>query len=546
MAIILAGLSSIASAAGGASLEELQKEANSGDVESQYSLGLIYHFGRGVPKDYNQAILWYTKAAEQGSAKAQYELGQLYQTGRGTTINYLQAFQFFAQAAVQEHAKAQYSLALLYSQGLGVGRDYPEAIAWLTKASNKGLADAQYQLGLMYYKGTGVEQDDVLAQKWLTKAALQNNPKAQYQLGLFYCKDRGDENPHDYKEAVKWFSKAGAAGHVEAQYLLGVMYCRAEGVQQDYKTAAKWFIKAASQGSSRAQLVLGACYWNGKGVEVDYAESLKWMSLASMNGDKDAKWLKKEIREKMTPAQIEDATRRINKVIKLKGYIEKKDTPPKEEYQNTLNQEITSTGFLISSDGYILTAHHSVGSLETVQIVHNQTKYPAKVIAKNESIDAAILKVEGENFPYLPISIDKSVQIGDMVFTIGYPQISLQGTEPKFTEGSISSLTGTGDNPQFFQISVPVQPGNSGGPLVNDKGEVIGLVVARLNDMSSLLTTGTVSQNVNYALKSSLILPFLQTVPDLPSKIKSHGFAQNRAAAIESVKKSVILITSYN
>lgn len=546
MALILAGLSSIVSAAASISIEDLQKKANSGDIESQYSLALMYQLGRSVPKDYNQAILWYTKAAEQGSAKAQYELGRLYEIGAGTIKDYLQAFQFYAQAAVQEHPKAQYSLALLYSKGLGVGRDYPEAVTWFTKAANKGLADAQYQLGFMYYKGLGVDQDDLQAEKWLLKAAMQNNAKAQYQLGLLYCKDRGDEKPHDYKEAVKWFSKAGAAGHVEAQYLLGVMYCRAEGVPQDYKTAAKWFIKAAAQGSSRAQLVLGACYWNGKGVDVDYAESLKWMSLASMNGDKDAKWLKKELREKMTPAQIEEATRRINKVTKLKGYVAKKDDSQKEDEQNTANQEITSTGFFISSDGHILTAYHAVGSLETVQVLYNQKKYSAKVVSKNESIDAAILKIDGDKFPYLPVSSDNSVQTGDFVFTMGYPQISLQGTEPKFTEGSISALSGTGDNPQFFQISVPVQPGNSGGPLINDKGEVIGLIVARLNDMSSLLTTGAVPQNVNYALKSSLILSFLHTVPDLPARIKSHGFMQDRTAAIESAKKSVVLITSYN
>ncbi|OHB51548.1 MAG: hypothetical protein A2Y10_11810 [Planctomycetes bacterium GWF2_41_51] len=534
------------SAASSLSIDELTAKAQSGDLDSQLSLALMYQLGRSVPKDYNQSIMWYTKAAEQGSAKAQYELGQICENGRGTVQNYIQAFQWYAQAAVQEYAKAQYSLALLYSKGLGVGRDYPEAAAWFARAANQGLADAQYQLGLMYYKGTGIEQDDSLAEKWLTKAAMQNNAKAQYQLGLLYCKDRGDEKPHNYKEAVRWFSKAGAAGNIDAQYLLGVMYCRAEGVPQDYKTAAKWFIKAASQGSTRAQLVLGACYWNGKGVNIDYAESLKWMSLASMNGDKDAKWLKEELREKMSPAEIEDAQKRINRVTKLKGYLVKKDAPKGDPAGFTANSEITSTGFFITSDGYILTANHSVGKSGSVNILYNQKKYPAQVIAKNDSIDAAILKIDGNDFSYLPISPDKTAQTGDLVFTMGYPQISLQGTEPKFTEGSISALSGTGDNPQFFQISVPVQPGNSGGPLVNDKGEVIGLIIARLNDISALMTTGTVPQNVNYALKSSIVLSFLQTIPDLPAKIKSHGFMQDRTAAIDRAKKSVVLITSYN
>lgn len=527
------------------STDELLTQAQAGDADSQFSLGLIYYLGRSVPQDYNAAIKWFTKAAEQDNPKAQYELGQMYENGRGTIQNYLHAFQWYAQASVREYAKAQYSLGLFYRQGLGVGRDYPEAIEWFTRAANQGHDNAQFELGLMYYKGIGVEQDNDEAEKWLTKAAIQNNTKAQYYLGLLNCKDRSEEKQHNYKEAVKWFSKAGAAGHIDAQYLLGVMYCRAEGVSQDFKIAAKWFTKAASQGSSRAQLVLAACYWNGKGVAIDQVESLKWMTLASMNGDKDAKWLKEEIREKMTPAQVEESQKRINKVRKIKGFLAEKDTNAKEDAAGTVSVETTSTGFLINPDGFILTAFHSVGKSQSVRVLYNQKQYTAKVIDKNASIDAAVLKIDGNDFTYLPISQSTSVQTADSVFTLGYPQVSLQGTEPKFTEGSISSLSGPANNPQFFQISVPVQPGNSGGPLLNEKGEVVGLIVARLNDISALLSTGSVPQNVNYALKSTFILSFLESIPLLSQKITADGLPNDRSAAIERAKKSVVLITAY-
>ena len=79
------------------------------------------------------------------------------------------------------------------------------------------------------------------------------------------------------------------------------------------------------------------------------------------------------------------------------------------------------------------------------------------------------------NFPYLNIVSSSKVKAGDRVFTLGFPNIHLQGTEVKYTEGTISSLSGVANNPRYFQISTPVQSGNSGGPLVNEKGQVVGI-----------------------------------------------------------------------
>lgn len=524
------------------SFDEILANAQAGDANSQFSIGLMYQLGRNVGQDCNEAARWFLKSANQGNPKAQYELAQMYEKGQSVPQDYNTAMRWYTKAALQNYAKAEYSLGTFYNQGLGIGRDYEQAVTLFTKAANHGNGDAQLELGVMYLKGLGVDQNDTEAEKWLTKAAMHENVKAQYCLGLLYCKDRSDELQHNYSQAIKWFSKAGAQNHVDSQYLLGVMYCRGEGVPQDYKIAVKWFTKAASQGSSKAQLVLGACYWTGKGVTVDYAEALKWMSLATANGDKDAKILKTEMSRKMSDIEIEESQKRFNKIKNLKGFVIKKEQNGSENHSEKI--EITATGFFITPDGFLLTACHAVGKSDTVQIKYNKKQYNAKVVRKNESIDAAVLKVDGNDFSYLPLS-SAAAQTGDEVFTMGYPQVSLQGNEPKFTEGSISSLSGTGDNPNFFQISVPVQPGNSGGPLINQNGQVIGLVVARLNDISALLTTGAVPQNVNYALKSSYLQTFLQSIPDLSQKIKTDELLSSRSAAIDKAKKSVVLITTY-
>ena len=113
-------------------LELFKPFAEQGDAKAQYNLGIMYGYGRGVPRDYTEAIKWYRKAAEQGYVLAQYNLG------------------------------------IMYGYGRGVPQNNKEAVKWYRKAAEQGLAIAQYNLGLGYDKGKGVPQDYVLAYKWFS------------------------------------------------------------------------------------------------------------------------------------------------------------------------------------------------------------------------------------------------------------------------------------------------------------------------------------------------------------------------------------------
>jgi len=101
----------------------------------------------------------------------------------------------------------------------------------------------------------------------------------------------------------------------------------------------------------------------------------------------------------------------------------------------------------------------------------------AKVVQVDAANDLALLKATGRSAP-LPIAASRTVNLGGTVATIGFPDIGLQGFAPKLAKGEIASLSGAADDPRYFQISVPVQPGNSGGALVDDRGNVIGIVSA--------------------------------------------------------------------
>jgi S1-C subfamily serine protease len=204
----------------------------------------------------------------------------------------------------------------------------------------------------------------------------------------------------------------------------------------------------------------------------------------------------------------------------------------------------SGTGFLITSDGYIITADHVVSNAQSVKVLTNDGLLPAQVVRRSESEDIAILKIQDSNYSSLPLKSSRSVKLGSEVFTIGFPNIGLQGFEPKFTKGYISSLAGLQDKPKHFQISVPVQSGNSGGPLVDGDGNVIGVVVYMLSEEVTYQLTGNLPQNVNYAVKGSFVLAMLEAIPELASKLKQlySKNNSNHDKVVEQVKESIVLI----
>ena len=116
-------------------------------------------------------------------------------------------------------------------------------------------------------------------------------------------------------------------------------------------------------------------------------------------------------------------------------------------------------------------------------------------------------------FSALSFASRNSVRMGSDVFTIGFPNPLLQGVNKKLTDGVISSLTGHQDDIRLYQISVPVQPGNSGGALINENGNVVGIIVSILKAEAAFKISGALPQNVNYALKSTYALAMIDTVP---------------------------------
>jgi S1-C subfamily serine protease len=117
---------------------------------------------------------------------------------------------------------------------------------------------------------------------------------------------------------------------------------------------------------------------------------------------------------------------------------------------------------------------------------------------------------------------------------------------PKFAKGEIASLSGSQDDARYFQISVPVQPGNSGGALVDEHGNVVGVVSAKLDASAALAATGALPENVNYAVKSSFLLSFLESVPVVSAKLKEPITADRKFEdVVKSAQDAAVLVLVY-
>ncbi|MBL6448207.1 trypsin-like peptidase domain-containing protein [Fulvivirga sp. 29W222] len=205
------------------------------------------------------------------------------------------------------------------------------------------------------------------------------------------------------------------------------------------------------------------------------------------------------------------------------------------------NSVLTSgTGFAISQDGYIATNHHVIqGKKIKVRGVKGDFSktYEAKVVIEDRNNDLAIIKIEDSNFTtlgILPYKIDNNIaDVGASVFALGYPLRATMGDEVKLTNGIISSKTGFQGDVTAYQISVPVQPGNSGGPLFDSKGNVVGIINAK----------HALAENASYAIKTNYLLTLIQSVKNKVAVPTSNMLANKVLSdQVKFVKEFVYII----
>lgn len=301
-----------------------------------------------------------------------------------------------------------------------------------------------------------------------------------------------------------WSSDDGA-------YVLGILYCRDEP-QFKYKG----FIISADKGD-----------WKAGEIKV------QWLSLENNELCMGDWYAQNKLKATMVFKVSDRLIMSVNapreygtEVVLLKTY------PTSSSY----DVKGGGTGFAISENGLIVTAYHLIKGAKTIKVYLSKDSFvSAKLLHGDPTNDLAVLKIEKFTPSFLQVAPMRSVKTGDRVFTIGFPISSILGKEAKYTEGVVSSLTGLKDASTFLQITVPVQPGNSGGALVNERGQVVGIVTSTAAILPFIKEGGTLPQNVNWAVKADYLRPLI----DLPEMEQQE---LNRDQLIAHVKKATFLI----
>jgi S1-C subfamily serine protease len=180
-------------------------------------------------------------------------------------------------------------------------------------------------------------------------------------------------------------------------------------------------------------------------------------------------------------------------------------SPPAEPSQ----QKLTSgSGIVVSADGHILTNEHVAGDCEKIAVRGHGA---ASLVRKDKANDLAIIRVQPSQSMKPATFRDDDVDLAEPIYAFGYPLAGTLSTSLKVTSGIVSSLAGVADDSRYIQVSSAIQPGNSGGPLVDNAGLVVGVVTAKLSQVALLKQSGALPENVGFALRSSVATTFMRS-----------------------------------
>ena len=198
----------------------------------------------------------------------------------------------------------------------------------------------------------------------------------------------------------------------------------------------------------------------------------------------------------------------------------------------------TGSGFFVTKNGYLVTNNHVVEGGRIYKVVTEKGTYEAKVVSVDPATDLALLKVEISVSP-CRFSRRRTEKLGTEIFTMGFPMPGLQGFSPKVTKGIISGTSGFKGDVREYQIDATIQPGNSGGPLFDAVGNVVGVLVASLKN----------GQAVNYAIKKSYVMAFLDSIAECSAGLEESDDSSvvklQLSDVISRVQNSCVLILNY-
>lgn len=374
--------------------------------------------------------------------------------------------------------------------------------------------------------------------------AREGNSSAQTAIGEMYLRGYGVSK--NYNEAVKWFRLAADQGDPFAQYNLGLMYQHGTGVNKDYQEARKWFQMAANQGHTSAKLSLKALDSPQEEIVTAHNKPDKPQDTAkdSLNPPKQGEsstkdsegpfsYLQEEevvIRKRPNPSRVSsNKSPGLSSSTAEQRNDQVQDSPRTSQLVKKVSPAVVfikgktssgsafGSGFIISPDGKIITNLHVIKELESggVQLANGERYNSFLVLGFDEQRDLAIIKIAGFDLPVVEMGNSNKIEPGDPVIVMGNPE----GFTGSITTGIISSIRSDlkGYDHKVLQIDAAVNPGSSGGPVVDSTGKAVGVVVSGIRDAQNL----NFAIPINYARGLLGNLSVIRTLNELRTELKN-------------------------
>lgn len=345
----------------------------------------------------------------------------------------------------------------------------------------------------------------------LQQSALSGNPDSQYELGLYYHEGSakahdplasgplGEISNYEYSQAFIWYQRAANNGHVEATYKTAFFYENGLGTGRDIPAAISWYKKYSQFVANDAA--------GFTRVSAQIAE------LEKSGGAGGPPTL-----EVPNPPRVREG-RKIGGDAK----------------------EVSSgSGFFVNRNGVVVTNLHVVSQCQQIKVFVGMEENEAKLTGTDRQADLAVLSTKvTESYP-LKLA-DGPPFVTEDIFVAGYPFGRAVSSSVKVTRGIVSALTGVADDFSRFQIDAALQPGNSGGPIVNDSGNVVGVAVSKLDVRSSIDAFGAIPENINFGIKSSVVENLLSSL-GVPYETEA-GTSSSKTILAKRISDSTVYVS---
>ena len=527
-----------------------RRGAERGDPEAEYDYGLIFHDGSaGQKQNFDAAMKWFLRAAAQGDAPALNMVGYMHDLGEGVTEDPHEAFGWYRRAADKGFEIAQYNIGVMYQNGRGVEKNPTLAARWYRKAADKGDADSEAALGYLYEQGLGVRPDVAQAIAWYKAAAKQGSSRALNNLGVLYHDGTG--LPKNLIDAYVLY--ALAADKAESGDDRKLAQDNRADVAKELTAADLAKAKALREDASRnLDLVLPG---ENESAEGDAGAGGKKPKEPSLAPDSTAKppdksatvppqpsgpgTLVGSVKTALTALGYDsggrDNTLTDRTIAAIKAFQKDKGLPVTGEISedllaallaarfepNTVSKSIdtggsdaklelyaTGSGFYVSAAGHIVTNDHVVDGCKQMRLANGTA---LDVVTTDKANDLALLKAPKPGTSFVRFRDGRGARTGEGILIAGFPLRDEISSEINVTTGNVSSLAGPNNDRTLIQITAPVQHGNSGGPVLDLSGNVVGVVQSKFDPSADTGDDNTIDvpQNVNFAVSANTLRAFL-------------------------------------